>query len=137
MGKSVLVPHRTPRHGYKLVESDVLGICERLQRGDPTCNWEGDPRLFVRFNELRRLYEVWRLCEDGVERIISSHKPNEFGPNVLKYLAEHDSHHVDINATLDKHNERVDASHQRQLEDLEHELNKYLKWANKKLGFTD
>lgn len=101
------VTHVTPRGHRILVSQNVLDIAKRIQEGDPTCLWSGDPRMFVQFNYETEKYEVWRRGEDGRDRIISSWLPNDFDARVLKHLSEHDTRHHDLEKRVDEHNARL------------------------------
>lgn len=51
-----------------LLDGGVLiddAVADRLQRGDPTVGWEGDPRLALYLHRGRRQWELWRLEVDG------------------------------------------------------------------------
>lgn len=131
MGLSVL--HTNPDGDRIMIRSDILGISERIQKGDPTCAWSGDPYMYVVYNQRNGKYEVWRLCEDNRDRIISSWVPAEFDARVIKNLAENDSQVHDVLGRIEKHNDALEASRAREIEDLEAEMKKEMKWMARKL----
>jgi len=97
----------SPRGVRMLIESDVLDICGRIQKGDATCGWEGDPRMFVVFNNVTKKYEVLRRGEDNKDRVVSSWEPAQFDARVILNLVEHDTRHTDVLAAVEKHNASV------------------------------
>lgn len=132
MGRGISVTTRNRRGDTLLIRSDHNRIAELIQNGDGIV-WEGDPRMFVRFNYVTMRYEVWRLGEDGKERIISSWKPEEFDHRVVKALVDGDTRKKDVLAEIEKHEAQLMASRERDMQDIEQELNKYIKWARKRL----
>src|ERR1044071_8911243 len=124
MGLSV--PYTTPRGHQVVVNSDVLDVAARIQRGDPTCGWEGDPRMFVVFNYVTEKYEVWRRCEDNKDRIIMSAEPREFDARVIVRLVQSDTRHVNVLAEMEKHNERVERQQQEEHAEMMKEVNDIL-----------
>src|ERR1051326_5753583 len=127
------VPYTTPGGHQMLISNDHLDIARRLQQGDPTCAWPGDPRMFVVFNYDRERYEVWRRCEDNVDRIISSWVPREFDARVIVHTSQNDTRLHDVLERVDKHNEQLQRSRERELKQIEEELAKDIKWIKQKL----
>lgn len=104
---SIRVMHRGPTGDLIEVPSHVLGLDKRIKEGDPTCLWPGDPRMFLMFNPQKQKYQVWRACEDGVERIICSWLPNQMDSRLLRHLASIDSQTRDVLGNIDRHNESL------------------------------
>lgn len=46
------------------VDSDVLGIARRLQEGDPSLNWPGEPSLALCYDHDHQRFEVWHTARD-------------------------------------------------------------------------
>lgn len=113
--------------------SNIVDICNRIQRGDGTTGWSGDGRMYVVFDYVRERYAVMRACEDGVDRLINSWPPREFDARVLKYLAEHDSRRHDVLARVEKHNQQLEASREAEARELEKALNADIQWMARKL----
>lgn len=66
-------------------------VVRRLQQGDPTKGWEGDPRLEVYLNSETRRWEIWRLEHDGEYRIVLYSDPDvTFDFDVIDHLVAHD-----------------------------------------------
>lgn len=72
-------------------DGDVEEIVRRIQQGDPTKGWEGDPRLEVYFAPELRRWELWRLEHDGKHRMVMASKPGvTLGLDVIDFLVAHD-----------------------------------------------
>lgn len=59
--------------GRALIEGDVHDIIRRLEHGDPTLGWEGDPTLALVANVQTGEYEVWGRDAAGDAYIAISH----------------------------------------------------------------
>lgn len=59
--------------GRALIEGDVHDIIRRLEHGDPTLGWEGDPSLALVANVETGEYEVWGRDATGAEYIAITH----------------------------------------------------------------
>ncbi len=72
-------------------DGDVEEIVRRIQQGDPTKGWEGDPRLEVYFDQQLRRWELWRLEHDGEYRMVMASKPGAaLDLSVIDFLVAHD-----------------------------------------------
>lgn len=70
------------------VMSDLI---DRLHHGDPTIGWEGDERLAVYYDRDERRWEIWRLEDDGVYRMVCRSAPDVvFDQRILWRLCEWD-----------------------------------------------
>lgn len=99
--------HRGPTGDLIEVPSHVLGLDNRIKNGDATCLWPGDRRMFLMFNPQKAKYQVWRACEDGVERIICSWDPDKMDSRLLRHLASIDSQTRDVLGNIDRHNDSI------------------------------
>lgn len=73
----------------RLEVKDFLG---RLQGGDATCGWRGDPNCTVA-REMDGTWSIYRNDDDGQWRRMLTSKPGaRLGPEVLKMLASRDQH---------------------------------------------
>lgn len=127
------ITHRGPDGHSMLINTDVLDIAKRIQKGDATCGWSGDERMWVGWNPRLTRYEVWRTGEDGKDRIISAWAPNEFDARVIKNLAEHDTRVHDILARLDAHNAKIEKERADKLAEIMQEIHEFATWASRKL----
>ena len=72
-------------------DGGVEDIVRRIQQGDPTKGWEGDPRLEVYFEPALNRWELWRLESDGQYRLTMASKPGvPLDIDVIDYLVAHD-----------------------------------------------
>ena len=66
-------------------------IVRRIQNGDPTKGWEGDPRLEVYFDPKRKRWELWRLEHDGQYRPVIYSDPGAIlDLTIIDFLVSHD-----------------------------------------------
>lgn len=116
------------------ISNDVLNLDRRIKEGDPTCGWNGDPNMFLVWNQPTKKYQVWRACEDNKDRIICSWLPTEMDSRLLRHLGEIDSwaRGNDPLAAMDAHNAAIDRLHRQQLAELEEEVRQILEFAMKR-----
>ncbi len=88
-----------------MLDKGVIDILERIQRGDGSVGWGGDPRMHVTWNSTRGVYELYRLNENGKDYILNTWPSHEFDTRVLAWLRDHDSWNVDILKKVDQANE--------------------------------
>lgn len=66
-------------------------LVDRLQGGDPTLGWEGDPRLAVAFNRQTQKWELWRRERDEQYRLVCTSRPGmSFPDNLIQELVSRD-----------------------------------------------
>lgn len=124
----IQVIHHTPQ-GRISIDRDVLGVARRLQ--------EWDPRFHVNFNMQTKRYEVWRLGEDNIDRLILTCAPDEFDQSLCIKLMDNDTRKFDVLGRIRKHNERLEKSNTDHMVEVEKAAQDYIAWANKKLGYDD
>lgn len=112
--------------------NDMWGVIDRIQNGDATCGWTGDPSLFVMYNQENHHYEIWQHCNDGLDRICFSFPHNEFDARVLMKLSEGDLRYRDPFADVDKHNESLRKDQEREAQAMEDEIRDVLKFYRNK-----
>lgn len=105
MGFQVL--HTNPDGMRMMVSQQVLGLDKAIKEGDATLLWPGDERMFLVFNRQTNLYEVWRACEDNVDRIICSWPPDQMDARLIKHIASIDSRTRDVLKRIDAENDAV------------------------------
>lgn len=67
-------------------------LVRRLQDGDPTVGWEGDPRLCIAFNKNTQQWELWRFEHDSQYRRVLRSKPGmAFPRNLIEQLVQMDA----------------------------------------------
>ena len=98
------------------VSSDFI---DKLQNGDPTIGWEGDPNLWVESvdNTGVRYFELWgwKLDGSGKYRVCESDPDTPFDERLLVKLCEIDGKrnpNRDIHAEVVAHNDKLDADQQ-------------------------
>lgn len=106
--------------GAGMIHTDVDDLLKLLQFGDGM-GWIGDPAMFIgvgvlerknRFGKvvaIGRRYEIWRLCEDGQERLIYHCKLEE-KDSILFHLTRmrlDAPGHVPVEQQIDDHNEKL------------------------------
>jgi hypothetical protein len=113
-------------------------MLHKLQCGDPTKGWEGDPRMFMaRSADLTR-WELWRLEDDGVERMVCRSAPGvPFDERLIERLVATDRRRFkkslfdQIKDQNDKHEASIKAENDTYIAE---EVAPRLKWAAKKDG---
>lgn len=133
--RSLLTYRNTPQ-GRIRVSQDALDIADRIQKGDGIM-WEGDPRMHVNFNRISGRYEIWRLGEDGVDRVLASFAPDEWDHRVFRWLVEHDTRRIDVIDRVRKNNDLVRKRGDDTTHEIEKEAKRFLEWANYRLGYDD
>lgn len=93
-----------------MLDPEVQQIMDYLHFGHPTMGWEGDERLAL-YRGPEHRWELWRLCEDNVMRMICRSKPDQkLGLDLIARLVEHDARRgVDPAELVIVHNERLQA----------------------------
>ena len=72
-------------------DGSVEDIVRRIQQGDPTKGWEGDPRLEIYYDAPRRRWELWRLEHDNqYRRVLFSDPGAPLDASVIDFLIKHD-----------------------------------------------
>lgn len=134
------IPHADA--GY--MHSDAERVDRVLRDGDGL-GWPGDPRLELRMGVMEvaegrisrtlgrwvnkgeilgRRYEVWRRCEDGVERRVGSWTLEEFDRIILDLsgMRLDSPGHVDTQAKIDTTNAEIEAAAMRDYRDAQGEI---------------
>lgn len=131
--KSLQRLYTTPRGVMISIRDDMLNICQRVQEGDATIGWAGDPNMFVSFNNVVQKYEIWRRCEDGLDRMVKSWDPDKFDQRVLMDLRDTDTWRIDVLKKMDDENARIERAKETDLQALQESLDDFIKYANKRL----
>lgn len=126
----MIVPHALPGGGRIMIDSDVLDIGNRLQQGDPTCDWPGDPNLSLHWNEITSRFEVWHISLDGKPYLVCS--AQRCDAMLLHQVIDRDNHYHDVIGELDAHNAKVAAEKQKRFADWQGEFADKFRWAIKK-----
>ena len=131
----------TPEHvdGRRVwVDPGFADMLTKLQEGYPTKGWAGDPMLFMaRSADLTR-WELWRLEDDGVERMVCQSKPGiPFDERLLDHLVAHDRRRfkTSLHDQIAAKNEAVEAEIRRKNDDyIDNEVTPRVDWAMRKDG---
>ena len=104
---------------------DMDDLIDRLQNGDPTKGWEGDPRLCIAFNRVTQRFELWRREADEEYRLVCQSRPGmSFPHNLIDEIVAHDVRRgYNPHDTIAAHNAKIDAekddrAHEAQMEAL-------------------
>lgn len=141
MHDGLLLAKQTPDGSFEWTEN--IDINRRLREGDATLGWDGDPSLTCVMNltyeqDGKRVgrVEVWQRFGENDARIILSRVGTRVPSDALiRKLVEHDTHHVDVRAAVDAHNEKLEADRWNEFSDYVEDGADKLAWAlGKDLG---
>lgn len=130
------------------LDGPMQDVIDKLQRGDPTKGWEGDPRMYVRkgcLDERGKLlppnqqwFEIWREEDDGVHRMTCRSAPGvPFHEGIIDVLVSRDRRRFkkSLHDQIVEQNEKVDADIRRRNDDyINEEVNPRMNWALRKDG---
>src|SRR5215471_3502003 len=91
-------------------DDDSVGrLVDKLQKGDPSRGWEGDPRLVVAYNKPADQWEVWRREHDDQYRLVARKPPGSpLDDRIIDHLIAHDTRRgFDVGRHVIEHNERL------------------------------
>lgn len=105
--------------GFETIKTDHMGnlysidtsqyeLCERIQKGDATYGWHGDPDLFVVWDSHNELFLVYKQLSAETAVLITDVSPDAFDGRVLRLLAEADTRFHDVLAEVEAHNASLD-----------------------------
>lgn len=110
---------------------DTAELVKTLHDGDGI-QWSGDPDLFLsqgvitnqRGDILARRWEVWRACEDGMERMIGHWRMEEYDRIIfdLARMRAETPGHVDTGDRIDAHNAGIESANSQKFRDSAGEL---------------
>lgn len=124
-----------PSGASVIVDTTVMNdLLQRLQHGDPTRGWEGDPRLSLAYNRPEDRWELWRWEWDGEYRLVMRSKPGHPIPlDVIDQLVLMDRNRgFDVSQYVRDHNERVDREQEYQFSERMGPKYEKLQWALRK-----
>lgn len=91
------------------IDPEVRGVVHKLQHGDPTIGWEGDPRLAVYYNGVSRRWELHRFEADGEYRFVAQSPVGaRFDERIIADLVARDRNRGYHPLQTLQHNDRVD-----------------------------
>lgn len=109
---------------------DTTDLVQKLHYGDGI-QWSGDPSLYLaqgvieqKGKILARRWEVWRECEDGMDRIIGHWRMEEYDRiifDLARMRAEAPSHE-NVADRIDAHNAEIEKANSRQFRDSAGEM---------------
>ena len=84
---------QVPSGAYILADGTAMNdLVDRLQNGQASVGWEGDPRLCIAYNRQTTQWELWRAESDGQYRMVMRSKPGmSFPMNLIEHLMQHDN----------------------------------------------
>jgi len=97
------------------IDGGMQDLIHKLHHGDPTIGWEGDERLAVYFNDDTKCWEVMRLEDDNVYRLVARSKPGvQFDDRFIVLLCETDRQRrrQSLHDEIVANNEAVDRARQ-------------------------
>lgn len=89
------------------VDSDVLAVGRRLQEGDATLGWPGDPSLSLCFDHDRKVWCAVHVDKAGLPYVVADHPTCDAGLIAKVVFADNQLH--DVAAAIDRANARVEA----------------------------
>lgn len=109
-------------------------LLDRLQNGDSTAGWEGDPRFALAWNRQDRRWELWRRENDEQYRLFARSKVDHpFPTDIIGEIVKHDIRRgFDPKAYVDAHNAAVDREADYQRSQRRGPSLEKLAWALKK-----
>lgn len=112
-------------------DRDVLGINERVRRGDPTVGWRGDQTMDVILNTAAEKVEVWGFDRAGNRYIAASESVHHPGwrHRLLERLRDGDWQRPGRFDEIQRANDRATAARQAQVDDRLDEAGEKLHWA--------
>ena len=132
------VAHPDFIQGRRVVQpgTNLHELADRIKNGDPTCGWEGDPRLtLARYDDpvTGPQFELWRLEHDGQYRLVAKLAGHLDPSNICRRLVEHDIRRgFDIKDAVDRHNAKVHAARMAPVQDRLSGAADKLAWALRK-----
>lgn len=113
-------------------------MLHKLQCGDPTKGWAGDPMMFMMKSMDGTRWELWRLEDDGVERMVCRSAPGiPFDERLIEQLVATDRRRFkkslfdQIKEKNDRHEAAVRSENDTYIAE---EVAPRLRWAAKKDG---
>lgn len=106
-------PQEMPSGAAVLVDPLAMDqLLDRLQGGDPTAGWAGDPRLSLAYHRPSQRWELWRLEATGQYSIVSCSRPGYgFPPNLIANLVYRDTRRgYDVKRDVDDHNDALNTT---------------------------
>lgn len=122
------------------LDGPMQDVIDKMQQGDPTKGWAGDPNLYLRFEPIEKRFEVWRLEDDGVHRMTMRSAPGvPLHDGLIDWLVANDRRRF----TKSLHDQIVEKNeaHEREVrrvndDFIREEVNPRLDWALKKDGLA-
>lgn len=109
--------------GRVTVEGDVHDVIHRIEHGDPTLGWEGDPDLRLVANVETGEYEVWARDAQGEPYIAIAHPTCD--ASLIRRLAAADNRRDTLQARIGRAEAERERNAQRAADDhLEHLANR-------------
>lgn len=136
---TALIEHPEWVEGRRLwLDAAMKDVIAKLHRGDPTKGWEGDPRLEVYREPIEGRWELWRLEDDNVYRMVCRSQPGvPFDERLIEHLVAHDRRRfkTSLHDQIAAKNAAVDRAIQQRNDDyINEEVNPRMNWALKKDG---
>lgn len=128
-------PDFMPTHAAVLTDTRVMDdLLEKLQNGDETQGWEGDPRLVLAFNKPESRWELWRLEHDEQYRLLARSSPGLPLPHsIIAELVAHDTRRgFNVRQYVDDHNTLIDKQKEQALSETMGPKFERLAWALRK-----
>jgi hypothetical protein len=120
------------------LDASMRDVIAKLHHGDPTKGWDGDPRLEVYFNAPEQRWELMRLEDDNVYRMVCRSQPGvPFDERLIEHLVAHDRRRfkTSLHDQIKAKNDAVDREIRRRNDDyINEEVNPRVNWAMRKDG---
>lgn len=136
MREERFVEHRTlsPSGAAFLVDQrEMDGLLDRLQNGDATRGWQGDPRLALAFHKPSQRWELWRAESGGYSLVGRSPIGAGFPANLIDQLVVRDVQRgFDPFQHVQDHNDALDVQRDNELSEAMGPAYQKLFWALRK-----
>jgi hypothetical protein len=124
-------PDTLPSGQRVWMDPEVRDILTKLQKGDPTLGWEGDPRLALYRSFATDVWEVWRMEADGEYRMFMRSKPGaKLNESLIQHIVAHDARRgFDPHAEVSRANEVVRTAIEKRNADRMEAAQERMRWA--------
>ena len=136
---TALIEHPEWVEGRRLwLDASMRDVIHKLHHGSPEKGWDGDPRLEVYFNAPEQRWELWRLEDDNVYRMVCRSQPGvPFDERLIEQLVAWDRRRFkkSLHDQIVERNEKVDRDIRRRNDDyINEEVNPRMNWALREDG---
>lgn len=114
MERELFIHRNQIQHPETLMNGDVMmlegDVADKIQLGDPTKGWEGDPRLVLAWNRRDQRIELWRRERDEHYHLVLRGKPGKrvVDMGIIDFLVSNDVRRgFNVEKYVNEHNDAV------------------------------